>query len=145
MLCSIRFINFQTFLGVQIGWNCSARGYSVLKLQGGGRGRVPPSRVNLPHRDLAFLNRDLGIPPRDLSAGWPDEKEPASKNKSCKFRPSIVPNCGKDLLFFGLHLISRENTSIFGEDICIFFWSSPNSGKNNSSLPVFIQFGDGIT
>ena len=64
-----------------------------LNCRGDARGRAPLSRVSVPHRDLAS-------PHRDLSAGWSDEKEPASTNKSHKFRSNIVPNCSEDLFFF---------------------------------------------
>ena len=36
---------------------------------------------------------------RDLSARWSDEKKLASTSKSNKFRPNVVPNCGKDFFW----------------------------------------------
>ena len=46
---------------------------------------------------------------RDFSVGWSDKKEPVRTNKSFKFRPNIVPNCGEDLFFIlNLHPISGK-------------------------------------
>ena len=82
------------------------------------RGDAPP------HRELVDPDRDLGVPHQDLSAGWSDEKEPASMNKFYKFWLNIVPfQIAGENWFWG------KNTSIFGKDLKTFFLSSPNFGE----------------
>ena len=82
--------------------------------------RLLPLGVNYYICHLQYLNcrgdasshRDLASPLEVSSAGWTDKKEPGSTNKSHKFRPNFVPNCGEHLfflylfIFFGLHSIS---------------------------------------
>ena len=109
---------------------------AVLILLGVTGGRIPSSRVSIP--PLRF-----SVPPSRFEH-WMIRRKRASMNKSYKFRPNVVPNCGEKLVsrekhfncrrrpfFFVLHLILGKKTSIFGEDF--FFRSSPNFGEKTKN------------
>ena len=91
----------------------------------------PPSRVSVPHRDLASPpSRFRRLPIENWVLDFQTKKnQPARINP--KIRPNMVPNCGEDLLFFififCLYLISREKHCNFRRRP-FFFWSSLNLG-----------------
>ena len=47
---------------------------------------------------------------RGLSAGWIDQKGPGSTNKSYKFPPNLVLNCGKDFFWYLLDFGTEKDT-----------------------------------